>query len=95
MLSFPFLQHAAYLVDLLLALDHAQQRVVEPVFELCVAGKDLGHEEVHQGPQLHQVILQRCACKASLIDLTGRWQQLMEFPFLCIPERNEARLLST
>lgn len=54
-----------YLIDLLLSLDHAQQRVVKPVLELRMTGKDLGHEEVHQGPQLHQIVLQRCTCKAS------------------------------
>ena len=56
------MQLVGHLVDFLLALHHTQQRVVEPVLELRMAGKDLGHEEVHQRPQLHQVILQRRAC---------------------------------
>jgi len=50
---------AEYLVNFLLTLHHADKGVVEPVLELGVAGKDLRHEEVHEGPQLHQIILQR------------------------------------
>lgn len=67
----------AYLIDLLLAFNHTQQRVVEPVLELRMTGKNLGHEEVHQGPQLHQIILQGRACKAAKIcikpPLIGLW----------------------
>ena len=84
-----------YLVDFLLALNHAQQRVVEPVLELRMAGKDLGHEEVHEGPQLHQVILQGCACKVSVglygfaasckgVPLGCCWG-LQEVTVLCLP----------
>lgn len=47
------------LVVLLAALDHPRQRVGEPFFELAVGLEDVWHEEVHQGPQLHQTVLQR------------------------------------
>lgn len=50
------------LVDRLLTLDHAGQRVAEPALELVVAGKDGGHEEMHQAPELHQVVLEWGAC---------------------------------
>ena len=49
------------LVVLLASLHHPCQRIREPLLEVSVRREDGGHEEVHQGPQLHQVILQRCA----------------------------------
>ena len=52
-----------YLIDICLALHHPCEGVVEPVLELCVTGKHLGHQEVHEGPQLHQIVLQRRACR--------------------------------
>ena len=55
-------QTGARLVDDLGALHHAGERVGEPVLELGMGGEDLGHEEVHERPQLHQVVLQRRAC---------------------------------
>jgi hypothetical protein len=42
-------------------LDQARERVGEPVLELRVARKHLRHQEVHQRPQLHQVVLQGSA----------------------------------
>lgn len=56
-------QPVTYLVDILLALHHTHQGVVEPVLELGVTSKDLRHQEVHEGPQLHQVILQWSTCR--------------------------------
>ncbi len=52
-----------YLVDVCLPLHHPCEGIVEPVLELCVTGKHLGHQEVHERPQLHQVVLQRGACR--------------------------------
>lgn len=49
------------LVVLLVAFDHALERVGEPVLELAVRGEDVGHEEVHEGPQFHEVVLERGA----------------------------------
>ena len=46
------------LVVLLAALDHPRQRVGEPLLELPVGLEHVGHEEVHQRPQLHQAVLQ-------------------------------------
>lgn len=46
------------LVVLLAALDHPRQRVGEPFFELAVGLEHVRHEEVHQGPQLHEAVLQ-------------------------------------
>lgn len=51
------------LVVLLTSLDHSCQRVGEPLFELAVGLEDVGHEEVHQRPQLHQAVLQRGSCQ--------------------------------
>ncbi|KAA6418754.1 MAG: hypothetical protein FRX49_11242 [Trebouxia sp. A1-2] len=48
-------KRAEYLVDFLLTLNHAHKRVVEPVLELGMAGKDLRHEEV---TQVHHVGVQ-------------------------------------
>ena len=39
------------------ALDHARQRVGEPVLELRVGCEHLRHQEMHQRPQLHQIVL--------------------------------------
>jgi len=44
------------------ALDHAGEGVAEPVLEGGVAVEDVGHEEVHQRPQLHEVVLQGSPC---------------------------------
>lgn len=43
------------------ALDHAREGVAEPLPELPVRLEHVGHEEVHQRPQLHQVVLERGA----------------------------------
>jgi len=51
------------LVVLLAALDHPRQRVGEPLFELAVGLEDVGHEEVHQRPQLHQAVLEGGPCQ--------------------------------
>lgn len=48
--------HQAFVV-LLTALDHSRQRVGEPLFELAVGLEDVGHEEMHEGPELHQAVL--------------------------------------
>ena len=47
-------------VDPLLPLDHAGHGVGEPLLELVVGLKDGRHEEVHQAPELHEAVLQRC-----------------------------------
>lgn len=46
---------------LLRPLHHPGHGVAEPALELLVAGKHGGHQEVHEAPQLHQVVLQRRA----------------------------------
>lgn len=51
------------LIVLLAALDHSRQRVGEPFLELAVGLEDMGHEEVHQRPQLHQAVLERSSCQ--------------------------------
>ena len=65
------------LVVLLTALDHSRQRVGEPLFELAVGLEDVGHEEVHEGPQLHQAVLQRSPCQQqSPVAVIGRGQRI-------------------
>jgi len=49
------------LVVLSAALDHASEWIGKPLLEVSVRLKDVGHEEVHQRPQLHQAVLQRRA----------------------------------
>ncbi len=49
------------LVVVLVAFDHALERVGEPVLELAVGGEDVRHEEVHERPELHEVVLERGA----------------------------------
>ena len=49
------------LVVLLAPLHHPRERVGEPLLEVRVRGKHGGHQEVHERPQLHQVVLQRGA----------------------------------
>ena len=49
------------LVVLLAALHHAGQGVGEPLLEVRVGREDCRHEEVHERPQLHQVVLQGSA----------------------------------
>ena len=49
------------LVVLMRALDHASQRVGEPLLELSVGREHMGHKEMHQRPQLHQGVLKGCA----------------------------------
>ena len=48
-------------VVLATSLDHACERIGEPLLELAVRLEDVRHEEVHQRPQLHQTVLQRRA----------------------------------
>lgn len=50
--------HQTFVV-LLTALNHPRQRVGEPLFELSVGLKDVRHQEVHEGPKLHQAVLKR------------------------------------
>ena len=49
------------LVVLATALYHAGERVGKPLLEVAVRLEHVRHEEVHQRPQLHQAVLQRCA----------------------------------
>lgn len=51
------------LVVLLTALNHSCQRVGEPLLKFAVGLEDVGHEEVHKRPQLHQAVLQRGSCQ--------------------------------
>ena len=39
------------------ALDHSSQGIGKPFLEVTVRFEDVGHEEVHEGPELHQVVL--------------------------------------
>lgn len=50
-------------VVLLTAFDHSRQRVGEPFLELTVRLEDVGHEEVHERPELHQAVLERGSCQ--------------------------------
>ena len=36
------------------AFDHAGERIGEPLFEFPMTREDVGHQEMHQRPQLHQ-----------------------------------------
>lgn len=40
------------------AFDHVVEGVGEPVAELLARAEDVRHEEVHERPELHQVVLQ-------------------------------------
>lgn len=48
-------------IVLLAALNHSCQRVGKPFFEFPVGLENMGHEEVHERPQLHQAVLERRA----------------------------------
>lgn len=50
-------------IVLLTTLNHSCQRIGKPFFEFSVGLEDVGHEEVHQGPQLHQAVLERGSCQ--------------------------------
>mmetsp|Transcript_5126 Transcript_5126/g.14694 ORF Transcript_5126/g.14694 Transcript_5126/m.14694 type:complete len:252 (-) Transcript_5126:407-1162(-) len=41
------------------SLDHAGERVGEPVLELGVGRKHLRHKKMHQRPQFHEIVLER------------------------------------
>lgn len=74
-------------VVLLTALNHSCQRVGEPLFELAVGLEDVGHEEVHQRPQLHQAVLEGGACKqqAAVAEIErGQCRHLCECANVCI-----------
>ena len=43
------------------SLDHSCDRIAKPLLEFPVAGEDMGHQEVHQGPEFHQIVLERGA----------------------------------
>jgi hypothetical protein len=45
-------------IILAVALDHARHRIHKPLLELLVGLKDVRHQEVHQRPQLHQIVLE-------------------------------------
>lgn len=49
------------LVVLGVAFNHTGHRVREPLLELAVRLEHVRHQEVHQRPQLHQVVLERRA----------------------------------
>ena len=38
--------------------DHGVEGVAEPVGEFLAGAEDVGHEEVHEGPELHEVVLE-------------------------------------
>ena len=45
------------LVVLGASLDHARQWVREPLLEVPVRLEDVGHQEMHQRPEFHQIVL--------------------------------------
>lgn len=45
-------------IDARLALHHAGQGVAKPALKLCMAGEDMGHEKMHEAPELHEVVLE-------------------------------------
>ena len=46
------------LVESLGTLYHVGHGVGEPVFELLVGLEHVGHEEVHERPEFHQIVLE-------------------------------------
>ena len=44
-------------------IDGLTERILEPVFEISLVSKNIRHQEMHQGPKLHNVILQRSSCE--------------------------------
>ena len=64
------------LVVLLAALNHPSQGVGKPFLELAVRLEDVGHQEVHEGPELHQAVLQRGAGQqqAALAASGAEWE---------------------
>merc|ERR1719225_1826427 len=46
-------------VILHVALHHPRHGVAEPLFEVSVGLEYVRHEEMHQGPELHQIVLER------------------------------------
>jgi len=43
--------------------DHPREWIREPLLELTMRLEDMWHEEVHEGPKLHEVVLKRGTCQ--------------------------------
>ena len=64
-------------IVLLTALDHSCQWVGKPFFEFPVGLENMGHEEVHERPQLHQAVLEgRSSQQQTPMARVGRKQNL-------------------
>ena len=40
-------------------IDGLAERVLEPFLEILLVGEDLRHQEVHEGPEFHNIVLKR------------------------------------
>ena len=49
------------LIILMTPFYHTRQRVSKPFFELSMRLEYMRHKKVHERPQLHQTVLERCA----------------------------------
>ena len=50
-------------VKRLILRDGLVEGVGEPLLEVLLAAEDLWHQEMHEGPQLHDIILQGGTCE--------------------------------
>lgn len=50
-------------VVLRVAFNHPRHRIREPLLELPMGLEHMRHQEVHQRPELHQIVLERCSCQ--------------------------------
>ena len=48
-------------VERLVLVNTLAERVREPLFKVLLVAEDLRHQEVHERPELHHIILQGCA----------------------------------
>ena len=57
------MRQRAYDVKGLVLVDGLVEGVREPLLEVLLAAKDLRHQEMHERPELHDVVLERGASK--------------------------------
>ena len=52
-----------YNAEGLVLVDRLIEWIWEPLFEVLLTAEDLGHQEMHERPELHHIILKGCPSK--------------------------------
>ena len=52
-----------YNVERLVLGDALIEGVREPLLEILLTAENLRHKEMHEGPELHHIILEGCPCQ--------------------------------